>query len=103
MSEEIEKTRLKSIQALPELPGEDLLEFIWYVGTIGSAYWSIVTLKNGPEVFREMAYSCDGKYYSFGQNHYQEVCCWIKEKYGKRVKSIEITYQDYDCGCYFID
>jgi hypothetical protein len=103
MSEEIEKTRLKSIQDLPVFAGKDALEFIWHVCKIDTDYWSIVTIKNGKEVFRERAYSCDGKYHSIGQNRYQEVCGWMKKKYGNRFGGITKTYQDYDCGCYFED
>ncbi|MFL5728233.1 MAG: hypothetical protein ACJ75J_01995 [Cytophagaceae bacterium] len=103
MSERIEKTRLKSRESLPELSDKASLEFIWHVSRVDSDYWSTVTLKDGTPVFREMAYSCDGKYYSHSPNHYKEVCTWIREKYGKRVKSIDITFQDFDCGCYFED
>jgi hypothetical protein len=103
MSEKIESTRLKSVEALPEFNGMDQLEFIWHVSRVDSDYWSIVTLKDGTPVFKEMAYSCDGKYFSHSKNHYQEVCTWIKKRYGKRFKSIDITFQDFDCGCYFVD
>jgi hypothetical protein len=103
MSERIESTRLKSAEALPGLQGMDQLEFIWHVSKVDSNYWSTVTLKDGTPVFKEMAYSCDGKYFSHSPNHYQEVCAWIKGKYGKRFKSIDITFQDFDCGCYFVD
>ena len=103
MSQHIEDTRLKSIDDLPEFADHSSLEFIWLVTNENSDYWSIVTLKDRTPVFREMAYSCDGKYFSHSKNHYQEVCDWLKKKYGKLFKNIELHFSNYDCGCYFQD
>ena len=103
MNRRIEKSRLQSIEYLPDLPGEELLEFKWNIIKKNEDYWSIVTLKDNTPVFEEMAYSCDGKYFSHSKNHYQEICGWLKKKYGRRFKNIELTFEDYDCGCYFVD
>ena len=103
MAKRIEDFRLKSLNELPDFPERKKLAFTWLVTKRGSEYWSVVTLKDQTPVFEEMAYSCDGKYFSHSQNHYQEICGWLKKKYKNRLKSIELVFQDYDCGCYFID
>jgi hypothetical protein len=99
--------RIHSINDLPEIPGTGPLKFTWFVGTElnegNKEYISKVTVADGSLVFVEHCFSCDGKYSSAGANHYDDVVRWMKEKYGKRFSGVIKEYQDYDCGCYFMD
>jgi hypothetical protein len=99
--------RIRSASDLPLIPGTEPLVFNWHVRTrsqgAGTGYISVISLSNGTVILEEECFSCDGKYFSSGDNHYQEVVKWMKERYGTRFSSITRTYQDFDCGCYFED